>query len=269
MSNFIYKNYDIIASVLMVGLAMLVLSLVGCAPMGNAHKKSASKRDVATTFEPESLGAAAEDDEPAEFDNYLEDVVLDKNGGVPGTGVGGSLDENQLDASNPNANKIDSFKAFNQSLRSVTAKNCSMCHSGAATPKFAQEDPELAHEALVKSGKVDLSQPEKSRLYERLADDAHNCWGDCAANAQEMLEGIKKWAELSYVAQGPDLSKVTQPRNLAQAVAGEPPEPDPLTIVMEAETGVATGNMSMTASDNASGGFVVGSPGDQNLRHKG
>lgn len=76
---------------------------------------------------------------------------------------------------------------------------CQTCHaSAAATPQqpyFADADIDVAYEALRSSGKVDLLTPSNSRLVLRLREEFHNCWDDCAANADEMEQAISDFAD--------------------------------------------------------------------------
>ena len=73
---------------------------------------------------------------------------------------------------------------------------CARCHSpSAATPQkpyFASDDVNEAY-AEVKA-KINLDTPALSRLYVRLHDESHNCWNDCAANSQSMLDAITAYA---------------------------------------------------------------------------
>jgi len=83
-------------------------------------------------------------------------------------------------------------------VRNQATANCVRCHaSSAATqqqPFFADSDIEVAY-ASIKS-KVNLDNPDQSRLVVRLRDEFHNCWGGagCAANAQTMLDAIEAFA---------------------------------------------------------------------------
>jgi hypothetical protein len=70
---------------------------------------------------------------------------------------------------------------------------CTACHSSSATgpqqPFFADPDIATAYDAA--KPKIDLDDPDNSRLVLRLRDEFHNCWSDCAANAAEMLAAIE------------------------------------------------------------------------------
>ena len=82
---------------------------------------------------------------------------------------------------------------------------CSDCHqSDASTPQspyIASDDVNEAYSAA--QSKIDLNQPELSRLVERLREDAHNCWSDCSSDAQSMEDAIRAMAN-SITATAPD-----------------------------------------------------------------
>jgi hypothetical protein len=80
---------------------------------------------------------------------------------------------------------------------------CSNCHtptSGTAqAPYFAQSDPNQAY--LAAQSKINLSSPDQSRFYERLAEDQHHCWAttaggppDCPGSAAVMLQALQAYA---------------------------------------------------------------------------
>jgi mono/diheme cytochrome c family protein len=83
-------------------------------------------------------------------------------------------------------------------VRNAGTANCVRCHSSSAAtqqqPFFADADPEAAYAAI--RAKINLNNPEESRLVVRLRDEFHNCWGSagCAANAQTMLDAINQFA---------------------------------------------------------------------------
>jgi hypothetical protein len=83
-------------------------------------------------------------------------------------------------------------------VRNAGTANCVRCHSSAAPtqqqPFFADADVEVAYAAI--KPKVNLDNPDQSRLVVRLRDEFHNCWGTagCAANAQTMLDAINAYA---------------------------------------------------------------------------
>jgi len=69
------------------------------------------------------------------------------------------------------------------------------------TPYFANlaganptEALATAFKELVDNRKIDLNNPDQSRIYLRLRDDKHNCWSICQNNADTMLTAIQLWA---------------------------------------------------------------------------
>lgn len=83
-------------------------------------------------------------------------------------------------------------------VRNPASANCVRCHSSSAAtqqqPFFADADEDVAYAAI--RSKVNLDNPDQSRLVVRLRDEFHNCWGNagCAANAQTMLDAINQFA---------------------------------------------------------------------------
>jgi mono/diheme cytochrome c family protein len=71
---------------------------------------------------------------------------------------------------------------------------CADCHSDTApvpqVPYFASDSPELAYTVL--RGKVDLVRPRESRVVVRLFPESHNCWSDCADNADTMSAAVTR-----------------------------------------------------------------------------
>ena len=93
-----------------------------------------------------------------------------------------------------NANSLEAFKTTVYPL--VTSKTCVNCHGVSQSPKFAVEDVEEAFTNLTSSNKVDLADPESSRIVVKIVDQSHNCWSDsCEADSQEMLEAVQAWAD--------------------------------------------------------------------------
>jgi hypothetical protein len=69
---------------------------------------------------------------------------------------------------------------------------CANCHSSesanAQQPYFADPDITTAYDAA--KPKINLDTPANSRLVIRLRSEFHNCWDNCAANAQVMEDAI-------------------------------------------------------------------------------
>ena len=76
--------------------------------------------------------------------------------------------------------------------------HCQGCHSDTApqalrqTPYFASDDVDLAYDQV--KSKLDLANPADSRVVEKLRDEFHNCWSDCADDAAAMLAAIELFA---------------------------------------------------------------------------
>lgn len=74
---------------------------------------------------------------------------------------------------------------------------CARCHAQTATtpqsPYFASGDVGFAYEAV--KPKVNLDVPADSRLVLRLRNEFHNCWSDCASDANQMEAAIATLAD--------------------------------------------------------------------------
>ncbi|MEJ0087387.1 MAG: LamG domain-containing protein [Pseudomonadota bacterium] len=92
-------------------------------------------------------------------------------------------------------------------VRDVGTANCVRCHSSSSAtmqqPFFADADAATAYAAI--KSKINLDNPDQSRLVVRLRDESHNCWGaaGCAANAQTMLDAINNFADRIPVTEVP------------------------------------------------------------------
>ena len=86
---------------------------------------------------------------------------------------------------------------FAQSLYPLLRQYCVNCHASTAaqtqSPFFADADLALAYDASRKL--INLDQPELSRFVARLANEFHNCWSDCAADATQMQQAIEQIAD--------------------------------------------------------------------------
>lgn len=85
---------------------------------------------------------------------------------------------------------------FGATVYPLLTQYCSRCHSPTAavpqSPYFAS--PVLAQAYQAALPKMDLNTPTNSRFYERLANESHNCWSNCASNAATMLAAIQSFA---------------------------------------------------------------------------
>ena len=86
---------------------------------------------------------------------------------------------------------------FAATVYPVVTTYCADCHNSGAqfpqSPYFAEGDVDAAYDAA--RSKIDLDQTDDSRLVVRLADEFHNCWEDCPADAAEMLAAVDAFAD--------------------------------------------------------------------------
>lgn len=87
---------------------------------------------------------------------------------------------------------MTSVQAFAQSTHAITRARCINCHGSFQQPLHAVADATQAHDAIINAAKINFSNPAQSRMVLKLTE-GHNCWGDCNANAQEMLDSINDW----------------------------------------------------------------------------
>ncbi len=98
---------------------------------------------------------------------------------------------------------LSSVEAFAQTTHLITKKNCALCHDSLQQPFHANASAAIAHDAVILGAKVNLSNPAQSRLVLKL-QAGHNCWGNCASNAGEMLDSINYWVDLMKVPESED-----------------------------------------------------------------
>lgn len=91
---------------------------------------------------------------------------------------------------------VASVTAFSQTLHPITMQRCATCHGTFQQPLHAVSNAQQAHDAIINAFKVNFTNPAASRMYLKLAEEAHNCWSDCSANANEILTAINNWGEL-------------------------------------------------------------------------
>ncbi len=118
-----------------------------------------------------------------------------------GTTAGGGVQGVALKApviKDPGASKSfpTSPALFAATVHPVLEEYCSRCHTSTAaasqSPFFASHDVDEAYAGA--KVKMNLDQPAMSRLVLRLRTEFHNCWSDCAANANEMEAAIQAFA---------------------------------------------------------------------------
>jgi len=108
----------------------------------------------------------------------------------------------------------------------VDANNfCVNCHGVTQDPTFAVIDTTIAYNAVVSQQKVNLTNPDLSRIYLRTKDDRHNCGGDasCDAIAAQFLAAIQDWANQAAANTPPPTTGqpvVSGMTNFGEAMAG-------------------------------------------------
>jgi hypothetical protein len=105
--------------------------------------------------------------------------------------------------------------AFVANVYPITRQYCVQCHAGAGPgfPHLAHPDGETAFRAVIDNQKVNLLDPSRSRLVQRLRTDGHFCWSNCAANADEMQAAIQVWAD-QVVTANPDPNSTSIPTTI-------------------------------------------------------
>lgn len=85
---------------------------------------------------------------------------------------------------------------FASTVYPLLRQYCSRCHADTALtpqqPYFASADVNEAYANA--QAKIDLDDPALSRFVVRLGTEFHNCWSNCASNAQTMLTAITAFA---------------------------------------------------------------------------
>jgi hypothetical protein len=85
---------------------------------------------------------------------------------------------------------------FATTVHPLVVQYCAGCHAPSAaspqSPFFASGDVNEAYAAA--RVKMNLDQPEQSRLVVRLRNEFHNCWSDCAANSGTLEAAIRAFA---------------------------------------------------------------------------
>jgi hypothetical protein len=85
---------------------------------------------------------------------------------------------------------------FGSTVHPLLEQYCARCHvstaAAAQSPYFASSDVDEAYAAA--KVKINLDQPALSRLVVRLRQEFHNCWSDCAANADTMEAAVTAFA---------------------------------------------------------------------------
>jgi hypothetical protein len=96
-----------------------------------------------------------------------------------------------------NKNFPASSALFASTVYPALATYCANCHTNSATipisPYFASSDIDEAYGAA--KARIDLDNPVNSRFVGRLRDEFHNCWSDCATDAEALRAAIQTMAD--------------------------------------------------------------------------
>ena len=128
------------------------------------------------------------------------------------------------------------FEATLYPLLVDAANFCVSCHGSTQDPTFASADATIAYNAIVSQQKVDLMNPELSRVYLRPSEDRHNCGGitECDRVAADFLAAIQDWANQA-IAGGPPpggAPVVSAPTNFGAAIDGNAARVDDNAIAL-------------------------------------
>jgi hypothetical protein len=143
--------------------------------------------------------------------------------------------------SDPTEPELTDVMIFEQTLYPLLrdANNfCVGCHGATQIPTFAVEDVMTAYNVLITQQKVNLDNPELSRIYQRPAIDRHICGGadSCDRVAADFLAAIQSWAMQAAPAQGsepdPVLVAKSLPTSFAEAFDGGIARDDTNAIAM-------------------------------------
>lgn len=114
---------------------------------------------------------------------------------------------------------------FDSTVRPLLLNHCASCHSTSTRPLHSSSSLDVAYGDIISYSLVDLDNVNRSRLYNRLAIDQHNCWnGSCSASAGEMLSALQAWKTANAAAPYPDdPSRITVPPTVAPATMTSTP----------------------------------------------
>ncbi|MEO8465206.1 MAG: LamG domain-containing protein [Gammaproteobacteria bacterium] len=104
--------------------------------------------------------------------------------------------DNTPPPNNPPMSDVAAFQATLYPLLRDANNSCVGCHGVAQIPTFAVADVMTAYTVITTQQKVNLVNPELSRVYLRPAVDRHNCGANpgCDRIAADFLAAIRAWA---------------------------------------------------------------------------
>ncbi|MGQ8366916.1 LamG domain-containing protein [Glaciecola sp. 1036] len=96
-----------------------------------------------------------------------------------------------------NKNFPESPDLFAANIHPILEAHCGDCHQSSASipisPYIASSDLTEAYLATI--SKINLDQPSDSRIAARLRDEFHNCWNDCATDAQSIIDAVQAMSD--------------------------------------------------------------------------
>lgn len=144
-----------------------------------------------------------------------------------------------------------SKEAFEATVYPLTRANCVACHNAQA-PAHASSDVDTAHDAAY--SKVNFANIPNSRLVRKLRDENHNCWSNCADNADEMQTAVEDWYAAIQAAEDENpttpiapppgvLLKTSQTMTIAQELANMANPLKSNTVALNVGAAMLTGTM--------------------------
>lgn len=102
-----------------------------------------------------------------------------------------------LRAPGANKNFPSTPDLFADTVHPLMETYCAQCHTSSATipigPYFASSDLDEAYQAS--RSRINLDNPDQSRLVVRLRDEFHNCWSNCLDDAAQLVAAIQTMAD--------------------------------------------------------------------------
>lgn len=124
----------------------------------------------------------------------------------------------------PQTTPLEGAQLFQGSIHPMMVKWCKSCHaSGSQPPYIADTSSQTAYQEITVKHLVDFKEPNKSRIYLRIAQENHNCPPDpgCSQASQSLLEKLEEWVKVeeklsAKSANDSNPATTTAPKNLAE-----------------------------------------------------
>ena len=158
--------------------------------------------------------------------------------------------DNTPPANNPPMSDVAAFQATLYPLLRDANNLCVGCHGATQIPTFAVADVMTAYNVITTQQKVNLVNPELSRVYLRPSVDRHNCGANTACDriAADFLAAIRTWAGQQPSTPPPtQQSLMSAVTSFDAAVAGGSGRADGKLIAMF-KFDEGTGNMTLDSS---------------------